>query len=238
MIISFDLDDTLWPIRPVIERANHVLKTWLDEQLDWPWERVNSIIENGLPEHCPQGAPTHRISLRRKAQLHHVAAEAAMPAHRIRDFVEEGFQVFLSARQQVALFDGVEHVLSDLASRHTLVALTNGNADLGVIGLAPYFEAVFSADDFHVAKPDSRIFHWMCVELGVRPVEVIHVGDDLEHDVLPAHALGMRTVWYTERSEPHPAATRQVRNWTELHACLLGLLQEADANDGCYIEHP
>ena len=85
--------------------------------------------------------------------------------------------------------------LAFLSSRFPLVALSNGNADIHRIGIASYFSASISAQQFGVAKPDPRIFQAAASALNVRPEDVLHVGDDAALDVLAALGCGMQTVW-------------------------------------------
>ena len=44
-------------------------------------------------------------------------------------------------------------------------------------------------------KPDPRIFELALAELGTKADETIHIGNRLDTDVLPAKALGFKTVW-------------------------------------------
>jgi len=45
------------------------------------------------------------------------------------------------------------------------------------------------------AKPDPRIFHAACDALGVEPGATLHIGDDLELDVLAARRAGLHAAW-------------------------------------------
>ena len=49
------------------------------------------------------------------------------------------FNVFLDGRQRVTLYDEVEEVLQRWKSRYKLLVVTNGNADIGRIGIGHYF---------------------------------------------------------------------------------------------------
>lgn len=52
-------------------------------------------------------------------------------------------------------------------------------------------------------KPDIKIFELAIKELAVDPSKVIHVGNRIDTDVIPAKKLGMRTVW-VRRGEANP----------------------------------
>src|SRR5690606_42111020 len=64
----------------------------------------------------------------------------ALPIYReARQEAEKAFAIFHQARNQVTLFPDVRAVLEVLAQHYQLGALTNGNADLKLIGLDDLF---------------------------------------------------------------------------------------------------
>ena len=82
-----------------------------------------------------------------------------------------------------------------LSRRFALVALSNGNADVNLVGLGRFFHASVSARDAGVAKPDVRIFHCGAEAAGVAAAQVLHVGDDALLDAQGALDAGMQAVW-------------------------------------------
>jgi putative hydrolase of the HAD superfamily len=204
--ISLDLDDTLWPIWPVIHRAEKVMQAW-------------------LAPHAPQTAlwfanEDERLALRQQvhADLGHRAVDLRAVRHELirRALLRHGenaaltdaaYEVFIAARMEVQLFDDARPALEWLSARFPLVAVSNGNADLQRIGLASYFQASLSAGDLGVAKPDARIFSAAAGAVGVLPHEVLHVGDDATLDVAGAMGAGMQTVWLNREEQPWPLAS-------------------------------
>ncbi|MEM9531378.1 MAG: HAD-IA family hydrolase [Pseudomonadota bacterium] len=191
--ISFDLDDTFWPIRPVIERAERRLKQWIaqrhPELVDhFTPERLLALRDTVLAEN-PGFA--HDLSMLRRLTL----KLAMRPAGCTEQDVEEAFEVFFSARNEVQLYPDVQPALEALASRYRLITLSNGNADVHRIGLGHFFEASIAARDVGVAKPAPAIFEHAVAELDLAPHEVLHVGDDLESDVAGALRAGLAAVW-------------------------------------------
>jgi len=57
-----------------------------------------------------------------------------------------------------------------------------------------------------IEKPDIKIFELAIKELAVDPSKVIHIGNRIDTDVIPAKKLGMRTVWVM-RGEANPDPT-------------------------------
>jgi HAD superfamily hydrolase (TIGR01509 family) len=191
--VLFDLDDTLWPIAPVILEAEQILFAW-------------------LREHAPRVAQQFSIETLRQARLELLARQpefqldlgALRRAGLIAAFeqagedaskVELAMTEFFAARNAVIPYDDVLPGLLRLKGRVRIGSVTNGNADLQTIGLARHFDASVAAPSFGVAKPDPRIFLEACNLLGVAPQEAVYVGDDLLLDVHGAQRAGLRAVW-------------------------------------------
>ena len=95
-------------------------------------------------------------------------------------------------------------MLKLLAQRYTLGALTNGNADIYKTDAAQYFDFAFSAEDMGASKPDPAMFQAALKNTGVIAENVIHVGDDPEHDIRGAKDIGMHTVWVNIQQKAWP----------------------------------
>ncbi len=202
--LSLDLDDTLWPIWPVIERAEadlhaHLVAHYPAAAAHWTIDAMRELRENLFIAH-PE--IRHDFSTLRRMSLRHVlgphgADEAA---------IEAAFEVFYAARNRVDLYDDAAAALPALARRYPIVSLTNGNADLSRVGIRAHFVAEVSARDAGCAKPDPRIFAAAAAALGIPAIEIAHVGDDPELDVRGAQRAGMIGVWLNRESRTWPYA--------------------------------
>ncbi len=209
--IGLDLDDTLWPIWPTIERAEQQLQQWLVQRAPLAagvFSDPAARLE--LREHVARSRPDlgHDMSALR-LEIIRLALERAGEdtAH-----AAPAFEVFFEHRMRVDLFADAVPALQFLASRFPIVAISNGNADVARVGIGAHFKASMSAHLFGVGKPDIRIFHAAAAAAGVRPDEVLHIGDDPELDVLGGLNAGMQTVWVNRsgqpwRLEPQPHAS-------------------------------
>jgi FMN hydrolase / 5-amino-6-(5-phospho-D-ribitylamino)uracil phosphatase len=211
--ITFDLDDTLWPIWPAIERAEKALDDWLSQHAPMTAALFsNPATRHEIREHVIRSRPElkHNLSaIRREAirlALYRAGEDPLM--------AEAAFNVFFDERNKVTLFEDAVLALEFLSVRYPLVALSNGNADIERIGLGRYFKASISAQEFGVGKPDPRIFHAAAGAVEVQPEAVLHVGDDATLDVLGALNCGMQTVWVNRSDQlwahsavPHETVT-------------------------------
>lgn len=62
-------------------------------------------------------------------------------------------------------------------------------------GLLKYFDVVAASAELGVAKPNKLIFEKAFEIAGCLPYEAVMVGDRLDNDMIPAKAIGMKTVW-------------------------------------------
>jgi putative hydrolase of the HAD superfamily len=222
--ICFDLDNTLWEIEPVLNRAERILADWLGRRypripLRFTPAGMLEVRAALLAEQPDQG---HDLSFLRRETLARCAAAVGYE----RDMAHEAFAVWHVARNQVEPYVDVVPVLEELKARFRLASLTNGNADLAVIGLAHHFEFSFSAGALGYAKPDPRAYAALADALTLKPAEILFVGDEPHADVDGPRTAGMQTVWVNRAGvvwpDALPAADVSV---TDL-AGLAGLLSE------------
>lgn len=199
--ISIDLDDTLWPIAPTIVRAEAALLAWLGEHA--PAAALLAAKPASLREarhylQIKQPELSQDLSALRRESIRFVLLQGGEDP----TLAEEAFEVFLAERHRVELYEDALPALEWLAGRYPVVALSNGNADVHRIGLGAHFHAALSAREFGVAKPDARIFHQAASLAGVRPQEVLHIGDDAQLDVLGALIAGLQVAWLNRAGSP------------------------------------
>lgn len=221
-VICFDLDDTLWNLAPVIERAEQLLYQWLGDR--YPrvtaayspadLSRLRMLAVSRWPEY------QHDLSELRLRTLRQIADATGYD----EEMVTGAYAVFFDARNDVQLYDDVVPVLQQLSATHKLIALSNGNADLQHIGIAEFFDSVYSARDLGVAKPDARFFLSAAERCNLRPQQMLHVGDHPENDIAAARYTGMKTVWLNRAGAEWPLPdTRphfEIKNLNQLQQLL------------------
>jgi FMN phosphatase YigB (HAD superfamily) len=192
--ITIDLDDTLWPVWPAIQRAEIALDNWLSQHAPMAAALfADAVVRDEIRSYIVQTRPElkHNLSAVRREAIRTTLYRAKEDPL----LAEAAFEVFYAERNRVNLFDDAILALKFLSARFPIVALSNGNADIGRIGIKPYFRASISAQAFGVGKPDARIFHAAAGAVDVSPANVLHIGDDAGLDVLGALNAGMQTVW-------------------------------------------
>lgn len=96
--------------------------------------------------------------------------------------------------------------LRKLQARYRLGIISNIDDDLFNSTrhyLSVEFATVTTAQQARCYKPSLEIFRMALSKVGVAPNRVLHIGQSIYHDVLPAQALGLSTVW-VNRPSPRP----------------------------------
>jgi len=202
-ILSLDLDDTLWPVAPVIARAESELFEWLSRR------HPQAVRDHGIESMRKLRA---RVAERFPERLHDLTflrrqalAEQFAASGYDESLADEALAVFLAARNRVELYSDVRPALDRLRRRYRLFALSNGNADLVRCGLAGYFEGHVTARAAGAAKPDARMFAMLLASAEVTAEQVLHVGDDPLADVVGAQRAGIRAVWLNREAREWPS---------------------------------
>jgi 2-haloacid dehalogenase len=104
--------------------------------------------------------------------------------------------------------------LARLQARFRLVVITNCDNDLFAASnkrLGVAFDEVITAEQAGSYKPSHHTFEVAferVARLGVQRERILHVAQSLFHDHVPAHELGMTTVWVNRRhAKDGPGAT-------------------------------
>jgi 2-haloacid dehalogenase len=95
------------------------------------------------------------------------------------------------------------NALRELHSRFRLAIVSNVDDDLFAATqpqLGVKFDQITTAHQAGAYKPSLKIFELALSRVGVPAHRVLHVGQSLYHDVLPAQSLGLATVWVNRPS--------------------------------------
>jgi putative hydrolase of the HAD superfamily len=99
----------------------------------------------------------------------------------------------------LAVLENARPVLEELFARYPLALVSNfyGNIEtvLKDFGLRKYFREIVESSVVGIRKPDPAIFALGVKALGLKPEEVVVIGDSYKKDIFPAGQIGCRTIW-------------------------------------------
>ncbi len=205
-LLTFDLDNTLWDVDSVVLRADKIMRQWIrtehaDFASDFDFRELGRLRAEVMAQ---RPDILHDLTQLRIEVFRRAFSEGGYSESKALAASTGAFEVFYRERNRVEFFPDVLAGLAELKSAYEMYSISNGNADIAMVGLAAIFSRHFSAISVGAAKPDPRIYRAAIEAAGVQAHEVLHVGDDPEQDVAAAAAVGMKTVWanYGDRLWP------------------------------------
>jgi len=109
------------------------------------------------------------------------------------------YQIFIrDYESQTRAFDDAAPYLQKLAGK-PLGVISNGAREqqigkLSRAGLLTHFSVMVFSEDLGLRKPAANIFLEACRRAGEQPQNCSHIGDNVDADVIPSRALGMRGI--------------------------------------------
>ena len=100
-------------------------------------------------------------------------------------------------------FPDTTAALQRLQQRFRLAIISNIDDDLFAATsklLGVTFDAIITAEQAQSYKPSTNNFNLALSRLKVTPERLLHVGQSIYHDVIPAQSLGIATVWVNRKS--------------------------------------
>ncbi len=125
------------------------------------------------------------------------------------------------------LYADTEKCLRILSEKYNIGIIANQNigstARLEKFGILKYIDLVVASAEEGVAKPDKRIFEIALERANCKPNEAVMIGDRIDNDIIPAKAIGMKTIWIRQGfgglwsvQNESETADETVENLTEL----------------------
>ena len=114
---------------------------------------------------------------------------------------DEQRQFSMSVRDWPAFSDSAA-ALQALKKRYKLAIVSNIDDDLFAFSaqrLGVTFDWIITAQQAKSYKPSSNNFHLAFERIGLPRTKILHVAQSLYHDIAPAKALGLSTVWVNRR---------------------------------------
>jgi 2-haloacid dehalogenase len=124
---------------------------------------------------------------------------------------ETELQRFAASVADWPAFPDSAPALQALHKKYQLAIISNIDDDLFAMSaerLQVHFDWIITAQQAQSYKPSLHNFHLTLARIGVPPQKILHVAQSLYHDIAPAKALGLSTVWINRRhAQPGFGAT-------------------------------
>jgi putative hydrolase of the HAD superfamily len=158
-------------------------KSMVKEELDSSWEKYPEIkVELVFNKICKQHALWD-------------IDESALGAKTACAFRAASLRRFRTFHQSIRLLKELEGTPMGIVSNAQKVF---SELELRYLDLSKHFEFFVFSSEFGHKKPDPRIFLEGASRLGLKPEEILSIGDNMEHDIIPSAKLGMKAMHIEE----------------------------------------
>lgn len=224
VLITFDLDNTLWDVAPVIMRAEYAMESWFEERFPGFSEQYTFSAREELKAQVISTNPelTPNLTAIRLAVYKRALKQFGLPTEEAESVAAAALAHFCEWRQKVDLYPHVVDVLETLCQDYSLAVITNGNADVfhPYVGLGQYFDFAVRADQVGIAKPAIDVFSLAAKNAGVDLSALIHVGDHPVDDVFGASNAGAKSIWFNRHGAQRWGGDWGARSHAEIHSLL------------------
>ncbi len=224
--MAFDADDTLWSNEPLFREAERKVAEVLSEFGDFQYISDELYkVESKNMEDYGYGAKPYVLSMIENAVN---LSAGKVTGEQIRKILDSGREIL---HNPATPFPGVTETLERLKSdgRYRLVLLTKGDLldqehKIARSGLGHYFSHIEI-----VSNKSVREYMVLCDKLGIRPVELLMVGNSFKSDIEPVLQIGgwgihipFEILWKLEHTEEydHPRLFK-VNTFQEITSILL-----------------
>jgi HAD superfamily hydrolase (TIGR01549 family) len=201
--ISFDLDDTLYYNKPVMQIAEQKMRAHFSENvLPLLPESKRALFLDGK-----FWLAFRLLALQQQNELHDDVTALRLKTYvlgfsalglsqkQVQQQTDLAMQCFTLARSDFGVDKTIQQLLAQLTQKVPLAAISNGNVDTKQIGIDHYFRYVVQAGNGIKQKPHPSIFHLVSDQLNIKPEQLLHVGDCGQADVYGAIAAGCQVAW-------------------------------------------
>src|SRR3954453_2541427 len=193
-MIFFDIDGTLIDHASASAAASLIFFDKFPGVIPFSRDEYPAVWEQILNKNFKRWC-LGQVSLweQRRARMRDVFAAPEMSD----DEADARYRIFIREYEDLTRpFADAEPCLQRLAGQH-LGIISNGAREQQIgklkrAGLLKFFSVMVYSEDVGLGKPSHRIFLEGCRRAGDSSERCMHIGDDLEADVVPSRALGMR----------------------------------------------
>ena len=215
--VSFDLDDTLYNNRPIMQAIEK-------KMLNYFTQRFTTLLPELSAKVKPQvfnrhfWAPYRNQAIAAQQDISHDVVRLRFESYRLgllahnipsdeaAKEAQAGLDYFIRLRSDFSVPKASHELLADLSKRFPLVAVSNGNVNTKDLGIDHYFQHIYHAG-FQIGtssnegeyllrqKPAADMFTLVCERLAILPEQLLHVGDCGVADIYGALNAGCQTAW-------------------------------------------
>jgi len=213
--VLFDLDDTLFDHRHSCRSGLAAVQQNFQRLQEIPLDELErdymALLEELHPKVLQGVIPLEEARVERFRQLFLQAGEEVPPA-KARVWAQSYQRAYRAARRSVP---GAIPLLRRLKPMAKVAIVSNNLVEeqrekLRCCGLHQFVDCLIVSEEVGVVKPEPAIFEEVLNRLRCSAQEAVMVGDSWKEDIVGAHGVGIRPVWFNRYSSLCPDQTLAV----------------------------
>ncbi len=199
LVLSFDLDDTLYDNQPIIDFA----EKYTAKLLGIAFLGGKRLFEQDIVQVKKDLFAENPLLINDVTKTRYLVFKKLLRDFGYHDkaqdvIVQKMMECFLHVRSnRVQIQKKVIDILYTLKKRYPLIAISNGNMDVKQTSLAGIFEKVYNPNVNVFAKPSADLFNQAIKDYHIAPNMLCHIGDSGYTDILGGLNAGSQTVLVT-----------------------------------------
>lgn len=196
--VVFDLDNTLYDYNACNYKAEEQLVRTISGDFKITQDEARDLLKNAKRNIKKQLGENVAASHNRLLYMQNICEQKGKnPLIYALKFYDTYWNTILD---NMVLFDYVMPLLDSLIEKGIKIGiLTDLTAyiqyrKLKKLGLTEKIDYLVTSEEAGAEKPSEKMFNLMIKKLGVKPEEIIMIGDSEKKDILGAEALGMKAV--------------------------------------------
>jgi len=212
-LITLDLDNTVWPNNKVIVEAEKAMWDFVFAKFPEIYNEYDDKRISEIRVTLVEKNPNLKFDLTsfRKEIIKYILQEVGADESEAAYYSNETFNEFFKSRNKVQLYKDAKIIIERLFIKTKVASLSNGNADLKLIGIDHIFDFSINSKDVQSNKPSPDHFLKALELTKCKADEVIHIGDCPINDVGGARNCNFNTIWFNSEG----------KKWTEIFPCEL-----------------
>ena len=206
--ISFDLDDTLYSNKPVMQAIEQKMIAYFTRLpiLNKCKTNQTKLLDAHFWSHF------RRQAILKQPDLAHDVVQVRLVSYQLgfislgladdiaKKQAQSALDYFIELRSDFTVPEASQLLLANLSTKFPLIAISNGNVDTKELGISQYFQHIYHAG-WQVdgcllkQKPASDMFALACQQLSIKSSELLHVGDCGRADIQGALLAGCQAAW-------------------------------------------
>ena len=190
--VIFDFDNTIYDYNTTNKLALKELFTTISTDYNIEYNIVNNaftIINNKI-----KGSHNYSNKFNKSIYIKQLIEHLNIPIQKLDTYLHIYDDIFL---KHIKVYPGFIDFIQYIKNKNINIGLLSNNIflqqykKLKILYILDYFDTIVTCDEVSHEKPDIHIYLDIIHKMNISPHNLVMIGDNIEHDILPSLSLSM-----------------------------------------------